>query len=65
MIELIHLHCKSLPHRLSHYSREKTSLNYFDDSSLNVKRLYDSFVDYYKAIKDEEPPISEKTCPFF
>ena len=57
---LIQLHCESLPHSESHYSRENTKLNYFHDSSLTLTRLYDLFIEYYTAVtENSEIPIGE------
>lgn len=57
---LIHSHCESLPHHQAHYSLEKTQLNYFNDSSITLKGLYESFLDYYTAITgNKSVPISD------
>lgn len=50
---LILAHCQSLPHHESHYSLEKTKLNYFNDSSITAQSLYISFLDFYAAITGE------------
>ena len=54
---LIKAYCESLPHN---YRQAHTKLNYFEDSSLTMKKLYLLFLDYYLAIEDEEAPITEK-----
>ena len=57
---LIEQHCQSLPHSESHYSREDSKLNYFDDSSLTLHGLYNLFVDYYASVTgDTNIPIGE------
>lgn len=59
---LIQEHCQRIPHHESHYSREKTKLNYFDDSSITLHRLYIAFVEYYASVTGElDEPISEVT----
>lgn len=45
--ELVKEHWASIPHKQSHYSREKTTRLYFDDSSLNVTELFNLFKEFY------------------
>ena len=60
--QLILLHCQLIPHRQSHYSYECSSLKYFESSTINIKNLFKSFIDYYTAVTGEEIfPISEST----
>ena len=62
LMKLIRKHCDSLPHHKSHYKLERTSLNYFDDSSLNLKKMYILFLDFYAAeTGDDNIPLKEKT----
>lgn len=59
---LIQVHCRSIPHHESHYSREKTKLNYFDDSSITLRGMYRAFIEYYGAITGEtDVPIDLST----
>lgn len=46
--ELIKSHVNSFPHKKSHYCQHKSSLNYFNNLNLNVKKLYKSFKMYYE-----------------
>lgn len=63
---LIRLHCTSLPHRGSHYSHESTSLNYFKNPELNLKILYDLFLDYHASVTgDLNAPIAFSTYEKF
>lgn len=58
--KLIQSHCESLPHSESHYARADTKLNYFQDSSLTLTRLYDLFSDYYFSITgNTQIPVGE------
>ncbi|XP_043483482.1 uncharacterized protein LOC122511964 [Leptopilina heterotoma] len=60
--QLIQEHCNSIPHSELHYRREETSLKYFENSELNLKKLYFLFLDYYAAITgNKNPPIDENT----
>lgn len=59
--DLIKIHCESLPHRKSHYKRESTSLNYFKNSELNLKKLYDLFIDFSQSVLQEEYIAIEQT----
>ena len=55
-------HCESLPSTESHYARENSKLNYFEDSRLTLKNLYCLFLDYYSSITgEEEIPIDIST----
>lgn len=55
---LIHLHAKSIPHSQSHYTREDSSLNYFNSPDLNFTKLYNLFLDYYTSVTgDQEIPL--------
>lgn len=53
VFDLMRTHLESIPHRLSHYSGNKTSLKYFDNPELNIKTLYTMFQEYYKSITKE------------
>lgn len=44
------MHCQSLPHSESHYSREDAKLMYFNDSSITLTSLYKMFLDYHAAV---------------
>lgn len=62
LMKLIQMHCELTPHQKSHYRREETKLNYFEDSSLNYKILYLDFLEFYRIVEgDDEPPISLAT----
>ena len=52
----------SIPHSESHYSREHSSLKYFDHAELTFNKLYKLFVEYYIS-KTGNPiaPIKEST----
>ena len=54
---LIEEHCLSIPHSESHYRREKSSLQYFDNPDLNLTTLYQLFLEFYamKTGKTEIP----------
>ena len=57
---------QSLPHSESYYSREDSKLNYFDDSSLTLHRLYNLFIDYYASVTgDTNTPIRESAYAKF
>ena len=59
---LIQVHCKSIPHSESHYSRENSKLNYFYDISLTLSELYLLFLDFYTAVtRNESIPIDKTT----
>lgn len=45
---LVDEHLKSIPHKQSHYSRQKTSRKYFVDPTLTIKKLFESFKEFYK-----------------
>lgn len=58
--QLIREHCESLPHSKSHYT--DSQLNYFNDSSLTLKSLYDKFIEYYKLKTGTNcTPLTETT----
>lgn len=60
--KLIVAHLESFNFYHSYYRRQNSDMLYFEDSQLNVKKLYDSFLDFYQAVTEkEEPPISEAT----
>lgn len=60
--ELILLHCELLPHSQSHYKHETSNLNYFDHPDLDLKKLYNLFLEYYTSVtQNSDPPISEET----
>ena len=66
LMKLIRKHCESLPHHQSHYKIKRTSLNYFDDSSLDLRKMYLLFLDFYAAdTGDDNIPLSEKTYSNF
>lgn len=58
---LIQEHCRRIPHHESHYTREKTKLNYFDDSSITLHRLFDAFIEYYTAVTGKTKKPLDKT----
>ena len=47
LAKAIKIHCESVPHDLSHYRREITTINYFEDPSLSLKEMYLQFLDFY------------------
>lgn len=49
VLELMKTHLESIPHSLSHYSGNKTSLKYFDNPNLNIKTLYTMFQEFFRA----------------
>ena len=60
--DLIILHCKSLPHRRSHYAHEKSSLQYFLNSTLNLYTMYNLFLEYYWSVTGlDNTPFSRST----
>ena len=62
VVKLIRAHCESLPHNESHYRQEHSKLNYFEDSSLTLKKLYLLFLKFDTAKTGiRTPPIVEKT----
>lgn len=62
VLTLIHDHFNSLPSSTSRYGLEVLKLNYFDDPSLNLRILYELFLDYYAAITNHiNIPIEKKT----
>ena len=64
---LIRQHCDSITHPESHYTREDSELNYFDNPALNLITLYNLFLDYYSAVTGETAsPIDKNTyCDYF
>lgn len=46
--DLAKKHLESLPHKTSHYSRQKSSKLYFENPNLNVKILFQLFQSFYK-----------------
>lgn len=59
---LIHLHCESLPHAESHYTREDSKLKYFDSPDLTLDALYGLFTEYYASVTgNTETPLSKNT----
>lgn len=63
---MIQEHCESIPHRTSHYKRQSTNLNYFENASLNLKTMYSLFQEYYFEKTGERLPISETVyCKYF
>ena len=64
--DLIILHCKSLPHRRSHYAHEKSSLQYFLNSTLNLYTMYNLFLEYYWSVTGlDNTPFSRSTYENF
>ena len=62
VMKCIRVHCETMPNHLYHYKLNSTSVSYFEDSSLNFKRMYANFSDFYAAETGEDKsPISEKT----
>lgn len=60
--QMIHDHCKLIPHSNSHYGSEKSNLLYFDNSELNISEMYKLFIAYYTAeTGDIKPPITLST----
>lgn len=47
--ELIIAHCSSIPQSESHYTREKSSLQYFENPDLTLKKMYELFLEFYAA----------------
>ena len=59
---LIQEHCLSIPHNESHYSREKSSLTYFENPDLNISILYKLFLEFYaEKTGKKEIPLTETT----
>lgn len=54
-------HLALFPSRHSHYAREKTSKEYFENPNLSPKKLYDLFLQYYKNEKGVNLKLSYKT----
>lgn len=64
--DLILKHCESLPHSSVCYKNGEVKLNYFNSAELNLKRLYESFLDYYAAITEEsEIPLNLSTYSYY
>ncbi|XP_051155111.1 uncharacterized protein LOC127277781 [Leptopilina boulardi] len=64
--DLILKHCESLPHSSVCYKTGEVKINYFDDPALNLKRLYESFLDYYAAItENSEIPLNLSTYSYY
>jgi len=60
--QIICEHCHSISHSESHYSREKSKLNYFDHRDLSLTTLYKLFLEYHrKKTGNENSLISEST----
>ena len=47
--ELINAYCLSIPRSESHYRREQSSLQYFENTKLTMKKLYELFLEFYPA----------------
>ncbi|KAJ8674915.1 hypothetical protein QAD02_010701 [Eretmocerus hayati] len=57
---LIQEHCESMDHSTSHYT--SSSLKYFDDPELNLKKLYESFLEHHEKVTNRsEIPIDLST----
>ena len=56
--DLVREHIAMLPTMTSHYSRAKSSLRKYMDSSLSVKKLYDLYTDYIKTDHPDVEPVS-------
>jgi hypothetical protein len=63
--ELALAHCKSLPHKASHYCRETTSLNYFSNPELTLADLFLLFEDFYCSITGKELDMSLQTYSMY
>lgn len=64
--ELIKIHCESIPHQRSQYTRESTTLNYFCNPELNLTTLYYLFLEYYTSVTGNlEIPLRESTYSKF
>ena len=50
-----------MTHRESHYKRESTSLNYFKHSALNLKKLYNLFIDFSQSVIQKDYVAIEQT----
>lgn len=61
--ELAFDHLRSIPNKPSHYT--KSSRIYFDDPSLTVGGLYNSFCEFYKEKTGNSTTMKYKTYPKF
>ncbi|XP_033218330.1 uncharacterized protein LOC117173797 [Belonocnema kinseyi] len=63
--ELIKVHCLSMPHHQSHYSRESTSLNYIINPEINLHKMYEEFLEFYVTTTGSELAFHENTYSNF
>lgn len=47
--DLLKSHLETIPSKKSHYSQHKSELKYFENPELNIKKLYELFIEYYKG----------------
>ena len=58
---LLDVYCESIPHAPSHYSHSKTDRQYFLNPDLNMKKVFDGFIDYYGAVTGNDIVIAFNT----
>jgi hypothetical protein len=59
--ELLHVFCDQLPHSTSHYSYSRTQRKYFSNPQLNMRILWETFIDYYEAVSGKLLSIAFKS----
>jgi len=47
---LLRMYCEMIPNPESHYSYSRTKRRYFENSSLDLIKLYSGYTDYYESI---------------
>jgi hypothetical protein len=55
--DLLDFWLKTIPTIESHYKSEKVKKIYFENSDLNVTKLYELFIDYFNAVIGYEPKL--------
>ncbi|KAJ4429320.1 hypothetical protein ANN_26324 [Periplaneta americana] len=59
--DLLQSHLQSISHTKSHYCQHKSNFEYFDNSDLNIKILFELLCDYYKEKIGDKLNMKYKT----
>lgn len=61
VLDLLKAHLTSIPSKKSHYSIHKSQMNYFENSELNIKKLFLLFQEFYEENTGENLKMAYKT----
>lgn len=65
VLNLMKVHLNTIPWKNSHYTQQKTELKYFENPELNIKKLYNLFLEYYKEHTKKTLKMSYKTYFYY